>query len=287
MRRANLCAWARKQWPCSYWHLEESDPNPVFGWGTKYAFLGPYVFPASNPRDYFPSIKGEDIATTTAVIRINLLPSKNAFWGLLMSKKGEYLKWLNRLKPKMETHWKMLGIYDLICLSEDATHHYDAAVISGLSPIGEDFLPNLTFAKSLKVNSSNMSYKAFIGNTMRETEEISDEEHVAFLMCWISSFVFCCRSFVVATRIQTLAQLNLCKLLLGHLYAALDDAYLQLLGSKTPCFIGPFWLLDLWLCAMFHLLCYQLFQSEHLWASITLPLFHHKHSSKWWVRRSR
>lgn len=59
---------------------------------------------------------------------------------------------------------------------------YDAAVISGLSPIGEDFLPNSTSAKSLKVNNSNMSYKAFIGNNMWETEEISDEEHVAFLV---------------------------------------------------------------------------------------------------------
>lgn len=167
----------------------------------------------------------------------------------------------------MEARWKAMGIYDLVCISADAMHLYsfdaimasfffwncttssfhlpygmvtltlyDVVAITALPPTGEDFPPpTSTLANTAKIDTTNMSYKAFVVNNTRQTDEISKEEHVAFLMRRLSSFVFCCRSFQVHSQMQVFAQLlheghklNLCKLLLGHLYSAFYDAYIQL-----------------------------------------------------------
>ena len=63
------------------------------------------------------------------------------------------------------------------------------------------------------------------------TNEVNDQEHIAFLALWLSRCVFCCKSLQVARRFLTLAnQLHvgrnifLSELILVGLYECLGEA---------------------------------------------------------------
>ena len=92
--------------------------------------------------------------------------------------------------------------------------------------------------------------------------EVTDWEHIAFLTCWLTFFVFCSGSVSVAVRFITLAikihkQENLClnKLLLASLYESLNvariDIQMKVLPAEKLLIAGPIWLLQLWLNATF------------------------------------
>lgn len=93
----------------------------------------------------------------------------------------------------------------------------------------------------------------------KDTDTISDVEHIAFLALWFSHSVSCSKSLQVAKKYLTLAnQLHvghdicLSEMILESLYESLSDGVAQLknLGDQGNLLLyGPFWLLQLWLNA--------------------------------------
>ncbi|RYQ83725.1 hypothetical protein Ahy_B10g102526 [Arachis hypogaea] len=160
------------------------------------------------------------------------------------------------------TLWKEIGIYDLIQISknsytvnsrlmEDALYFWDetshtfhtpygmitstlldVAAITGLPPLVEKIL---TITKSTTkveyaIDISSTTYQSFILNNKGQDEEhVSDNEHIAFLLYWLSGIVFCARSIQVEVTNLPLAimlaegrKLCLAKLFLARLYLTLD-----------------------------------------------------------------
>ena len=138
---------------------------------------------------------------------------------------------------------------------------FDIAAITGLSPVGETYIPdNEEHSSIIDFDVKLASFSKFISHYHTEGDNVSDVEHIAFLTLWLSRYVFCSRSLQVASRFIPLARdlhenrrVCLSELLLVDLYESLRSA-VSSLKSHTPKNIllaGPFWLLQLWLNAMF------------------------------------
>ncbi|CAJ2641681.1 unnamed protein product [Trifolium pratense] len=196
--------------------------------------------------------------------------------------------WVQRDKADI---WQACGIYDLIQLSRTGlkyqqemiiaalhffesstnTFHFecgmmtptllDVAAITGLSPLGDTYDP-CKASDTIKFDFRNKSYSKYIVENRKTSDEVSDEEHVAFLTLWLSQYVFCTQSLQVAKKFIPMAiqlhecqQFNFARLVLGCLYESMRDAceHLKRTGDgSTFLGAGPFWLLQLWLTATFH-----------------------------------
>ena len=138
---------------------------------------------------------------------------------------------------------------------------FDVAAITGLRPTGETFDPTLDADDSINFSNASPTYNNYIDHYLGSTDEVSDQEHIAFLALWLSRCVFCCKSLQVAEIFLTLAnQLhvgrNVClsELILAGLYESLGEASTRLKNfePKTNILLaGPYWLLQLWLNATF------------------------------------
>ncbi|QHN83506.1 uncharacterized protein DS421_20g705360 [Arachis hypogaea] len=160
------------------------------------------------------------------------------------------------------TLWKKIGIYDLIQLSKnsytvnselmggalyfwDKTSHtfytpydmiiptlLDVAAITGIPLLGEEILTTTKSTTGVKyaIDISSTTYQSFILNNRGQDEApISDNEHIAFLLYWLSGVVFCAWSIQVEVIYLPLAimlvegrKLYLSKLFLARLYLTLD-----------------------------------------------------------------
>jgi hypothetical protein len=137
----------------------------------------------------------------------------------------------------------------------------DVAAITGLRPTGDHFDPTKTGDKIELTYRENTFSKYIAENMGKEGEEVSHEEHVAFLTLWLSHFVFCSKSLQVARMFIPMAQqihegriFSLGRLLLATLYEAMGNASDAIKASKdgsTVGISGPMWLLQLWLNATF------------------------------------
>ncbi|KAK2449848.1 hypothetical protein QL285_009003 [Trifolium repens] len=203
----------------------------------------------------------------------------------------DYIPWLDRVEKDFKDSWKSYGIYELIQFSRTgpkykpellvaALHFYekstntfqfkcgmltptllDVAAITGLRPVGDHFDPTKTGDK-VEVNFQEATFSKYIAEQMgKEGEEVSTEEHVAFLTLWLSHFVFCSKSLQVARMYIPLAQqinegrlFSLGRFLLACLYEAMGNASDAIKASKDGSKVsiaGPMWLLQLWLNATF------------------------------------
>ncbi|CAJ2662120.1 unnamed protein product [Trifolium pratense] len=137
----------------------------------------------------------------------------------------------------------------------------DVAAITGLSPLGDTYDP-CKASDTIKFDFRNKSYSKYIVENRKTSDEVSDEEHIAFLTLWLSQYVFCTQSLQVAKKFIPMAiqlhecqQFNFARLILGCLYESMRDAceHLKRTGDgSTFLGAGPFWLLQLWLTATFH-----------------------------------
>ncbi|KAK2446309.1 serine/threonine-protein phosphatase 7 long form protein [Trifolium repens] len=218
-----------------------------------------------------------------------------------------YLKWLNKVEKQYATFWKESGIFDLIQLSREGprynaemliaalhfwesstnTFHFkagmmtptlfDVAAITGLRPTGPTFDPKYTTVNH-HFDFKILSFSGFL-KTFHDTsdEDVSFEEHIAFLTYWLSHFVLCTSSLQVVKRLVPLAimlhqglDVALGSLILASLYDSLGKASDMLKkidkGSQLA-FSGPIWLLQLWLNATFES-NFNLFLPSYLEASI-------------------
>jgi hypothetical protein len=137
----------------------------------------------------------------------------------------------------------------------------DVAAITGLRPNGDHFNPTKTGDK-VKLNYKENTFSKYIAENMgKAEEEVSIEEHVAFLTLWLSHFVFCSKSLQVVRMFIPMAQqinegrlFSLGRLLLASLYEAMGNASDAIKASKdgSKFYVAePIWLLQLWLNATF------------------------------------
>nr|KYP61352.1 hypothetical protein KK1_015839 [Cajanus cajan] len=140
----------------------------------------------------------------------------------------------------------------------------DIAAITGLTPVRDRFYPDVfeeeISIKELSITWDKKTYLAFINAHVGQSgTPVSNSEHIAFLMYWLSACVFCTPSLQVPKYYYTLAQalhlkkrICLSKLLLASLYTCLDEASESLFRESGPRNLsGPLWLLQLWLNAIF------------------------------------
>nr|KYP43587.1 hypothetical protein KK1_034965 [Cajanus cajan] len=140
----------------------------------------------------------------------------------------------------------------------------DIAAIMGLKPLGDRYLPN-TLEEEIPMTETSIvwdkkKYSAFVSaHHGEEGTPVTDSEHIAFLLYWLSACVFCTPSLQVPKYYYTLAQalhlkkkICLSKLLLASFYNCLDEASKSLFRETGPRNLtGPLWLLQLWLNAIF------------------------------------
>ncbi|KAL5160928.1 hypothetical protein HKD37_07G018317 [Glycine soja] len=203
----------------------------------------------------------------------------------------DYIPWLDRVEQAYEDFWKTYGIFDLIQFSrfgpeyrpemliaamhffESSTNTFqfkcgmmtptllDVAALTGLRPNGETYDPTKSSDNIKLVYKENTFSKYIAEHKGSVEEEVSDEEHVAFLTLWLSHYVFCTKSLQVAKRFIPMAiqihegqSFGFGRLLLAVLYESLGEACDDLKKSKDgSSFLvsGPMWLLQLWLNATF------------------------------------
>ena len=86
----------------------------------------------------------------------------------------------------------------------------DITAINGLKPLGKTYALGLfkdqIERSQIDIDFSAKSYGAFIKKNVKDTKEISDAEHTAFLMYWVSSHLFCTCSLQIAMYSCNLAQ---------------------------------------------------------------------------------
>lgn len=139
---------------------------------------------------------------------------------------------------------------------------FDMAAITGLKPIGHTYDPDINSIDTISYSTTRAAYSTHIAHYHdKDTEVVSDVEHIDFLALWLSHSVFCSKSLQVSKKYLTLAnQLHvghdicLSEMILASLYESLSDGVAQLknLGDKGNLLLsGPFWLLQLWLNATF------------------------------------
>ncbi|PNX56667.1 hypothetical protein L195_g058320, partial [Trifolium pratense] len=148
---------------------------------------------------------------------------------------------------------------------------FDVSAITGLRPTGKTYNPS-DVSDNITLNYKENAFSAYIlKHSGPENEEVSDEEHVAFLNLWLSHFVFCSRSLQIARKFIPMAvqihegcHFALGRLLLATLYESIGEVCDNLKGltpakskSKKAATdgsfqaAGPMWLLQLWLNATF------------------------------------
>ncbi|PNX96851.1 hypothetical protein L195_g020066 [Trifolium pratense] len=67
---------------------------------------------------------------------------------------------------------------------------FDIAAITGLPPIGDTYDPSRA-SNNIKFDFQSKTYSKYIMENHKTDEEVSPEEHVAFLTLWLSQYVFC------------------------------------------------------------------------------------------------
>ncbi|RYR55187.1 hypothetical protein Ahy_A06g030436 [Arachis hypogaea] len=138
----------------------------------------------------------------------------------------------------------------------------DVAAITGLPPLGEEILTTTQSTTGAKyaIDISSTTYQSFIFNNRgRDGEPVSDNEHMAFLIYWLSGVVFCAISIQVEITYVPLAvmlaegkRLCLAKLFLARLYLTLDWITAHMREKKRITNVdGPIWFFQLWLSAIF------------------------------------
>ncbi|XP_058726972.1 uncharacterized protein LOC131598377 [Vicia villosa] len=175
----------------------------------------------------------------------------------------KFAAWMARLKPSKGKLWEDLGIDTLLNMSQEGisyshimlttalffwegstnTFHtgcgmitptlLDVAAITGLKPAGPVFNHVDVEVVPVKFDvgeTKNPKFNNFLTHHHKDTPDISDEEHVAFLTYWLSRCIFCSRYMQVAKQFVYLAShlhngegVALRQLILANLYMSLTN----------------------------------------------------------------
>lgn len=109
----------------------------------------------------------------------------------------------------------------------------------------------------MDIDLSVKSYGGFIEKHAKNTKEVLDEEHIVFLMYWVSSNL-CTRALQIPMYCYNLVQalhfredICLSKLLLASVYKVMDEA-IKIMDApgKMKHIVGPLRIVQLWLNAI-------------------------------------
>lgn len=128
---------------------------------------------------------------------------------------------------------------------------FDVVVITGLWPTSDVFDPTQQDKCTISFDSKWASYNVFIVvHFETQIEDMSNEEHIAFLTLWLYHYIFCFKSLKVSKSFISLDNqlhegwiIYLGQLILGSLYESLGIASnaLKLFKPKANLsIIGPF-----------------------------------------------
>lgn len=135
----------------------------------------------------------------------------------------------------------------------------DIANITGLKPLGKTcalgLLDDQIERSEVNIDSSVKSYGGFIEKNAKETEEVTHEENIAFLMYWVSFNLLCTWSLQIPMYYYNLAQALhftkdtcLSKFLLALVFKEMDEAVkIMDAPGKMKHVVGPLWIVQLWL----------------------------------------
>nr|KYP62762.1 hypothetical protein KK1_017311 [Cajanus cajan] len=265
--------------------------------GSLRAFLGP--FSSQNTRKYANPLLSEDTESLPFIyapqIDLSLFTDITKIFRAFPPTRDRHIQWLERVESSMKSIWLEAGIFYFVQLAKSDLHIFDPqmllsaiffwnretrafefscgpvcptlldiAAITGLMPIGQKYHPHAfeeeISPKDISIVWDKKTYLAFItAHQGRPGEPVFDSEHIAFLLYWLSTCVFCTPSLQVPKYYYILAQslhlrntVCLSKLLLVALYTCLDEASESLFRVNGPRNLsGPLWLLQLWLNAIF------------------------------------
>nr|KYP32053.1 hypothetical protein KK1_047357 [Cajanus cajan]KYP32055.1 hypothetical protein KK1_047359 [Cajanus cajan] len=243
------------------------------------AFLGPSA--SQNKKRFGNTLLPEDSSTLPFIhstkIDLTLFGDTTKIFKAFPHIKERHLPWLTRVENSMHSEWVETGISEFIQLAKFDLHLFDPqmllsaiffwnretrafefpcgficptlldiAAITGLTPIGDRFDPDV-FEEEISIKKTSISwdkktYLAFITAHMgKPNTSISTLEHIAFLMYWLFACVFCTPSLQVPKYYYILAQalhlkkkICLSKLLLASLYTCLDEASESLFRESSP-----------------------------------------------------
>lgn len=259
------------------------------------AFLGPHFHKRPvEIQDCFPSLPEAmpPAFKKNIVLDFKYMSTKTrVFRSMPTPGNKEYLAWLSKFQRHKQEQWKKIGIFDLIQLSRTAHKVnpclllaslqfwealtntfklplgmltptlFDVAAIIGLSPLGDTFDPTAELRHSFDFDRPG--FQNYMEDHFdRESDDVSDQEHIAFLTLWLSYYIFFPGSLQIAKSYISLAIqliggkcISLGKLLLASLYRSLGKATTQMKelheSNKALNISGPIWLLQLWLNATF------------------------------------
>lgn len=81
---------------------------------------------------------------------------------------------------------------------------FDVVAITGISPLGETFDPMLATRKMFDFDRPSLQ-NYLEDHFDKESDEVSDEEHITFLTLWLSYYLFCPSSLQIAKSYIALA----------------------------------------------------------------------------------
>ncbi|GAU51698.1 hypothetical protein TSUD_415080 [Trifolium subterraneum] len=273
--------------------------------GNTHAFAGPYPDAANAEKkikDIFPCYPTcEPRIFVDSDFNMSFLKPGSRVLRSAPSTNAAYIKWLDKVQAKKDHFWRRHNLFDLIQLSREepnfhtemiiaalhfwerstCTFHFkmgmmtptlfDIAAIIGLRPIGPTFNPKYV-SPEFSFDYENMTFSNFIqDHHITKSDEVSDEEHIAFLTYWLSHFIFCTESLHVVKRLVPMAiqihegkDFAFGKLILATLYDSLgkgsdalkkaekgSDALKKAEKGTKLKLTGPMWFLQLWLNATF------------------------------------
>jgi hypothetical protein len=285
------------------WQSQVIIPFNLGQLGNPAAFLGPLPSRAPAPANvhnmhvHFPtSHQSRPLVSFMDPISLSFIRKDFRFRATSPINCPKFCAWMDRLEPTKKKQWEELGIYPLLQMSrtgipyshsmlvaaiffwEGTTNTFhtgrgmmtptllDLAAITDVKLGGELYNHrDVTYIPvRFNVGTSGLpSYNAFAEHHHKNTDEISDEEHVAFLAYWLARHIFCNRSVQVTKAHATLAShlhngtlVSISDLILASLYSSLTDIVGQIKAhvidpKKNVLFHGPLWLLQLWLVATF------------------------------------
>ncbi|KAG4909385.1 hypothetical protein JHK87_055501 [Glycine soja] len=132
-----------------------------------------------------------------------------------------------------------------------------SAIITSLKPLGKTYALGLfedqIERSKIDIDFSAKSYGAFIEKNMKDAKEISVEEHIDFLMYWVSSHLPCSRFLQIPLYIYNLSKalhfeedICLVNFLLAPVYKVMEEAVeiMDTLGKMKP-IARPLWIVQL------------------------------------------
>ena len=259
-------------------------------------FVGPYrpTLDYEAISSWFLTYEDEHPIIHKDIIRSDFLKETSGIFRVSPPKdRKTFFNWLAHVEANKSPHQKNIGIYDLIQLSKYGIFSLymhmlmasflfwnwslhslklpydpitltlmDIATITDPKPFSKTYafilIEDQIERSEVDIDFSAKSYGAFIEKNVQDIEVVSDEEHIAFLVYWVSSHLLCTHSLQIPMCSYNLAQdlhfredICLSKFLLTFVYKVIDEAVkIMDTPDKMKHIVGLLWIVQSWFIAI-------------------------------------